>query len=704
MDRPGTVSATGIAKLAGVGRAAVSNWRRRHADFPQPVGGTATSPTFELDDVEKWLAQQGKLPNLSPRERVWRQIESTSDGTELADSVCLAGALLLARWAGTVEGRDVPSPEELVHAIAALDESAAALIGSGFPGEWSPQQHDVLSALGELAREPNADEVFEYLYWRYVSARGSASDFTTPPILAQLMLDLAGPARRVFDFACGTGTLVSLAAARALTDKTPVDCCAQDIDETAARITQLRLLFAYRRATLAGVGGQAPVVRHGDSLLADAFPGLQADVVVANPPFGLHNWGHEQLAYDPRWEFGGLPPKTEPELAWVQHALAHVKPGGYAVLLMPPAAADRSAGRRIRGELLRRGALRAVIALPARLLPHTAIALHLWVLRRPLAEERSPGHVLFVDTAAEFVDKAAVSDTAVSAWRAFIRDSASVDDQPGVRRVVPVIDLLDEVTDLSPHAHIPLPGDRRLDPSELLAARDALDAQLVALRARIPSLVTLDDSPLAAARTVTLDELVKTGGLVRHRWPMRNAPGDDESAELPAVTGRDVIQGAPPSGSVPRMNDSEAAVVRDGDVLIPQIGESVVARVATPEQVGAHISTTVQGLRVNADVLDPWFLAGVLSTSQNTRIAARHSSTMAGRMRIDLKRLQVPVVPLDLQRRYGEAFRRVAEFESAMARAAEHGRALARDFAEGLASGVLGPDTDSITPGNAGKH
>src|SRR4030088_170357 len=98
MDRPGTVSATGIAKLAGVGRAAVSNWRRRYADFPQPAGGTATSPTFELEEVGKWLEQQGNLPDLSPRKRVWRQIESTSDGHELADPLCIAGALLLVRW------------------------------------------------------------------------------------------------------------------------------------------------------------------------------------------------------------------------------------------------------------------------------------------------------------------------------------------------------------------------------------------------------------------------------------------------------------------------------------------------------------------------------------------------------------------------------------------------------------------------------
>lgn len=55
------VTAAGIARLAGVGRAAVSNWRRRHADFPKPVGGTETSPSFALADVEEWLRGQGKL-------------------------------------------------------------------------------------------------------------------------------------------------------------------------------------------------------------------------------------------------------------------------------------------------------------------------------------------------------------------------------------------------------------------------------------------------------------------------------------------------------------------------------------------------------------------------------------------------------------------------------------------------------------------
>src|SRR5215831_14093743 len=55
------VAAADIARLAGVGRSAVSNWRRRYAGFPKPVAGTAASPLFALAEVEAWLRGSGKL-------------------------------------------------------------------------------------------------------------------------------------------------------------------------------------------------------------------------------------------------------------------------------------------------------------------------------------------------------------------------------------------------------------------------------------------------------------------------------------------------------------------------------------------------------------------------------------------------------------------------------------------------------------------
>jgi hypothetical protein len=64
-DEHDEITAAAIARLAGVGRAAVSNWRRRYPEFPQPVGGTPTSPMFSRAEVEEWLKATGKADQLA---------------------------------------------------------------------------------------------------------------------------------------------------------------------------------------------------------------------------------------------------------------------------------------------------------------------------------------------------------------------------------------------------------------------------------------------------------------------------------------------------------------------------------------------------------------------------------------------------------------------------------------------------------------
>src|SRR5580658_2120356 len=59
------ITAAAIARLAGVGRAAVSNWRRRYPAFPKPVGGSPTSPMFDRAEIEAWLKDTGKADQLA---------------------------------------------------------------------------------------------------------------------------------------------------------------------------------------------------------------------------------------------------------------------------------------------------------------------------------------------------------------------------------------------------------------------------------------------------------------------------------------------------------------------------------------------------------------------------------------------------------------------------------------------------------------
>lgn len=59
-----------IARRAGVRRPVVSDWRRRHADFPKPVAELAVGPVFWWPDVERWLVATGRSTN-QDRADIW---------------------------------------------------------------------------------------------------------------------------------------------------------------------------------------------------------------------------------------------------------------------------------------------------------------------------------------------------------------------------------------------------------------------------------------------------------------------------------------------------------------------------------------------------------------------------------------------------------------------------------------------------------
>lgn len=72
---PDPINLAQIGALAMVGRAAVANWRRRHPDFPAPVGGTIASPQFALAEVRAWLDAHGLTP------AGWEHGQALEDGS-----------------------------------------------------------------------------------------------------------------------------------------------------------------------------------------------------------------------------------------------------------------------------------------------------------------------------------------------------------------------------------------------------------------------------------------------------------------------------------------------------------------------------------------------------------------------------------------------------------------------------------------------
>ncbi|MCT4356503.1 N-6 DNA methylase [Streptomyces sp. Je 1-79] len=685
------VTAAGIARLAGVGRAAVSNWRRRHADFPRPVGGTETSPSFALADVERWLRAQGKLAEVPLRERVWQQIAGHPAGavTALVQAGC---ALLLVRDRSTAWPKlAAVSDERLAETLpVALEEvlterfGAERAVRTPTAGELAPAV-PLLRGAAELAAETGARQAFEFLLGRHLDANPRQYTLTPPgpaALMAALAAPGAGPRPTVLDPASGTGTLL-----RAVDH--PGALHGQDADPDLAALTALRLALA----------SDADVrVRTGDSLRADAFPHLTADTVLCHPPFNERNWGHDELAYDPRWEYG-FPARTESELAWVQHALARLRPGGTAVLLMPPAAASRRSGRRIRADLLRRGALRAVVALPAGAAPPYGIPLHLWVLRKPAPGVTPSPELLVVDTTADHtgaagrdkLDWQAVHTAVLDAWLPFDRNG-TVTETPGASRAVPVIELLDDDVDLAPARHLPPPAAGG-GAGELLAVRDRLAETLGRTVALTPPPALPADTaadPAAAARPtgVTVGELARTGALELRAGGTGTLSFPAPGSPVRVLTENDVFAAQPPSGSLPDGVPEEPVLLAEGDVVVPVLGGGSLARVVDAATAGAALGRNLQLLRPDPAALDPWFLAGFLRGTANTRQASSYASTAT---RLDVRRLQLPRLPLTEQQRYGERFRALAEFEGALRLAGRLGEQLVQGLYDGLADGTVAP-------------
>jgi hypothetical protein len=159
------------------------------------------------------------------------------------------------------------------------------------------------------------------------------------------------------------------------------------------------------------------------------------------------------------------------------------------------------------------------------------------------------------------------------------------------------------------------------------------------------------------------------------------------------VTSQDILRGRPPSGAVPLDPQAgEPTRVQAGDVLVVAGALRTVARVAAAEQVGAVLGRGVYAVRVDPQVLDPWFVAGAISGADSRRLAGQVTSTLSGTPRTDIRRLQIPVLPIETQRLHGKAHRRLAEFEILVLQAAERSSDVARDLASGLVNQILEPE------------
>ena len=374
------LSASDIADLAGVSPSAVSNWRKRYHDFPQPIEHSGRWLRYRSDQVRAWLETHGRMAK-PPTDYQSFADELERAVTSLQGRLPFTKALLVAAGvhATFVEPEDV----ELLARVREL--GIGDLYGSDL-AQMVVVEHELYA---DSYREI-AESVVEVL-----NTRGGrlVEESMTSPELCEFLAALNTPVEAeeafrnqtnpvVYDPCAGLGgTLLAVGGQYA-----DAQLIGQELNPDYANLAGLLLVL----------NGYSPQVLAGDSLTFDGHPGLKADIGVAHPPLNVRLAAG--MGDDPRWLLGD--PKGEGANAWIQLLLDHLKVTGRATLIVEKAWAHRPSSRDIRAALVRQNYLDAVIAIPRATFPGLTADSLVVVVDRARAHGDAPvppGEVFFLE-------------------------------------------------------------------------------------------------------------------------------------------------------------------------------------------------------------------------------------------------------------------------------------------------------------------
>jgi type I restriction enzyme M protein len=249
----------------------------------------------------------------------------------------------------------------------------------------------------------------------------TAGEHFTPREVIRLMVNLLfaedgevltkpGIKRTLFDPACGTGGMLSVAEdhLRHLNPSARLEVYGQELNPET---------YATCRADMMLKGQDASHIAYGNSFSEDGFDGEHFDYMLANPPFGVEWKKVEKAVKDEAatkgfaGRFGaGLPRINDGSFLFLQHMISKMKPvkqGGSRLAIVFNGSplftgAAGSGESEIRRWIIENDWLDAIVALPDQLFYNTGISTYFWIVTNRKTPERK-GTVQLIDARDLFV-------------------------------------------------------------------------------------------------------------------------------------------------------------------------------------------------------------------------------------------------------------------------------------------------------------
>ncbi len=253
--------------------------------------------------------------------------------------------------------------------------------------------------------------IYEHLLYKFNQFLGeTAGHHYTPREIIRLMCNLVfaehaddlagvGIVRDIFDPACGSGGMLTIAKDHILTHINPkaeIRLFGQELNEQTYAVAKSDFLIT---------GEEPSRIREGNSFSQDQFKTERFRYMLCNPPFGV-NWKSEQPFIEEEAKslhgrfFAGTPRVNDGALLFLQHMISKMEAGGSRIAIVfngsPLFTGEAGGGEsNIRKWIIENDMLEAIIALPDQMFYNTGINTYIWlVTNRKLSHRKGKVQLL----------------------------------------------------------------------------------------------------------------------------------------------------------------------------------------------------------------------------------------------------------------------------------------------------------------------
>ena len=423
-------------------------------------------PSQLFCNVRKRAAKDENL-NMTLAE-AFKSIEASAIGTDSEDDM-----------KGLFDDLDVNS-SKLGSSVAKRNERLAKILDAVGDMNLGGPQDNKIDAFGDA---------YEFIMKMYAGNAGkSGGEYFTPQEVSELLARIATfgkqKVRKVYDPACGSGSLLMQVAKVLGKENVQQGFYGQEINQTTYNLCRINMF-------LHDINFNHFDIALGDTLLDPKhWDDEPFDAIVSNPPYSIKWKGDDDpvLINDQRFSPAGvLAPKSKADLAFTMHMLSWLAADGAAAIVEFPGVLYRGgAEQKIRQYLVDNDYVDAVIQLPSNLFFGVSIATCIIVIRKNKRDNK----VLFIDASNEFVhegNKNKLSDENISTILSLYTERVDV---PHKAALIPQRNIADNGFNLSVNSYVEQEDTREhIDIDALNAELKQIVARENELRAQIDEII-----------------------------------------------------------------------------------------------------------------------------------------------------------------------------------------------------------------------